>query len=69
MVSGFFIRKRRQAKQADARIAWSNDKWGIALAGENLAGEEYLTNTFDFIGDTVMRGPGRLIRLEATLNS
>jgi iron complex outermembrane recepter protein len=52
----------------DARIAWSSDKWGIALAGENLTDEEYLTDTFDFLGDTVMRGPGRLIRLEATLN-
>jgi len=52
----------------NARIAWSNDKWGIALAGENLTDEEYLTDTFDFLGDTVMRGPGRLIRLEATLN-
>ena len=26
------------------------------------------SDTFDFLGDTVMRGPGRLIRLEATLN-
>ena len=52
----------------DARIAWSNDRWGISLAGENLTDEEYLTDTFDFLGDSVMRGPGRLIRLEATLN-
>ena len=52
----------------DMRIAWSNDRWGISLAGENLTNERYLTDTFDFLGDTVIRGPGRLIRLEATLN-
>lgn len=52
----------------DARIAWSNEKWGVALVGENLADQEYLTDTFDFLGDTVMRGPGRYARLEAKVN-
>ncbi len=52
----------------DARIAWSNERWLFALVGENLGDEEYLTDTFDFLGDTVIRGPGRLVRLEAKIN-
>jgi iron complex outermembrane receptor protein len=52
----------------DARIAWSNDRWMLALFGENLGDEEYLTDAFDFLGDTVIRGSGRLIRLEAKVN-
>ena len=60
--------KQPSYSTVDARIAWSNQKWGIALVSENLTDEKYLTDTFDFLGDTVIRGPGRLIRLEATLN-
>lgn len=51
----------------DARIAWDNETWGIALAGENLADEEYLANSFIFLDVTNIRAWGRLLRLEATL--
>jgi len=52
----------------DARLAWSNDTWGVALIGENLSDEEYLTETFLFLDVTTIRGWGRLLRAEFTLN-
>jgi iron complex outermembrane receptor protein len=52
----------------DARVAWANDKWGVALAGENLSDEEILAEQFLFLDVTSIRAPGRLIRLEAHLN-
>ena len=52
----------------DARLAWSNDKWGIALIGENLTDEEYLAEQFPFLDVTSIRAWGRLLRLEARLN-
>jgi iron complex outermembrane receptor protein len=52
----------------DARIAWSNPTWGIALAGENLADQEYLVEQFLFLDVTSQRGWGRLVRVELNLN-
>ena len=52
----------------DARAAWANDTWGVALVGENLADEEYLAESFGFLDITNIRAWGRLIRLEAHLN-
>jgi iron complex outermembrane receptor protein len=52
----------------DARAAWANDRWGVALIGENLADEEYLAESFLFLDVTTIRAWGRLIRLEAHLN-
>ncbi len=52
----------------DARAAWSNETWGVALVGENLTDEEYLVESFLFLDVTNIRGWGRLVRLEASLN-
>ena len=52
----------------DARAAWANETWGVALVGENLSDEEYLTESFLFLDITNIRAWGRLIRLEAHLN-
>ena len=52
----------------DARAAWANERWGIALVGENLADEEYLAESFLFLDVTNIRAWGRLLRLEAHLN-
>ena len=52
----------------DARAAWANDRWGVALIGENLADEEYLAESFLFLDVTNIRAWGRLVRLEAHLN-
>jgi len=52
----------------DARAAWSNDRWGVALIGENLTDEEYLAEAFVFLDVTAIRAWGRLLRLEAHLN-
>ncbi len=52
----------------DARAAWNNDRWGVALIGENLADEEYLAESFLFLDVTNIRAWGRLVRLEAHLN-
>ena len=52
----------------DARIAWSNDNWGLALVGENLSNEEILAEQFLFLDVTSIRMPGRLLRLEGHLN-
>jgi iron complex outermembrane receptor protein len=51
-----------------ARAAWANDTWGIALIGENLTDEEYLTGQFVFLDISGVRAPGRLLRVEAHLN-
>lgn len=52
----------------DARAAWSNDRWGFALIGENLTDEEYLAESFLFLDVTTIRAWGRLLRLEAHVN-
>ena len=52
----------------DARAAWANERWGVALVGENLADEEYLAESFLFLDVTNIRAWGRLLRLEAHLN-
>ena len=52
----------------DARAAWANETWGVALVGENLADEEYLAESFLFLDVTNIRAWGRLVRLEAHLN-
>ena len=52
----------------DARIAWANDTWGVALVGENLTDEEFLAEQFLFLDVTSIRAPGRLLRVEAHLN-
>ena len=52
----------------DARVAWSNDTWGVALIGENLSDEEYLAESFLFLDVTNIRAWGRLLRAEFTLN-
>lgn len=52
----------------DARLAWSNDRFGVALVGENLTDEEYLAESFAFLDITSIRAWGRLYRLEAHLN-
>lgn len=52
----------------DARVAWANETWGIALAAENLSDEEYLATQFPFLDINTQRAWGRLLRLEAHLN-
>ncbi len=52
----------------DARLAWSNDTWGVALIGENITGEEYFAEQFLFLDVTTIRSWGRLMRAEFTLN-
>ena len=52
----------------DARVAWANETWGVALVGENLTDEEILAEQFLFLDVTSIRAPGRLLRLEAHLN-
>jgi len=69
----FFFDLANEFEQAsyntiDARIAWANDTWGLALVGENLTNEEILAEQFMFLDVTSIRAPFRLVRLEATLN-
>jgi len=52
----------------DLRLGWSNDKWGIALLGENVTDEEYLSEQFIFLDVTSIRARGSLFRAEAHLN-
>ena len=52
----------------DLRAAWSNDKWGVALIGENVTDEEYLAEQFLFLDVTSIRAWGALYRAEFTLN-
>lgn len=52
----------------DLRAAWSNDKWGLALIGENVTDEEYLAEQFLFLDVTSIRAWGALYRAEFTLN-
>lgn len=52
----------------DLRAAWSNDKWGFALVGENVTDEEYLAEQFLFLDVTSIRAWGRLLRAEVHLN-
>lgn len=55
--------------QWNARIAWNNDSWGIALVGENLGDEEYLAEQFEFLDpQTSIRAPGRYVRAEVSFN-
>jgi len=51
-----------------ARVAWANEKWGVALLGDNLTDEEFLAEQFMFLDVSSIRAPGRLLRLEAHLN-
>lgn len=51
-----------------ARAGWENDRWGVALVGENLTDEEYLANSFIFLDTTNIRAWGRLVRIEVNLN-
>ena len=52
----------------DLRAAWTNDKWGFALVGENVTDEEYLAEQFLFLDVTSIRAWGRLFRAEVHLN-
>ena len=52
----------------DLRLGWSNDQWGVALFGENVTDEEYLSEQFLFLDVTTIRARGRLFRAEAHLN-
>ncbi|MGI9284854.1 MAG: TonB-dependent receptor [Pseudomonadales bacterium] len=52
----------------NARIAWENDVWGVALLGDNLADEEYLAEQFLFLDVSSIRAPGRYVRLEGHFN-
>ena len=52
----------------DLRAAWSNDKWGVALIGENVTDEEYLAEQFLFLDVTSIRAWGALYRAEFTVN-
>ena len=52
----------------DLRAAWSNDKWGFALVGENVTDEKYLAEQFLFLDVTSIRAWGRVLRAEAHLN-
>ena len=51
-----------------ARVAWANETWGVALMGDNLTDEEYLTERFLFLDVSSIRAPGRLVMLQAHLN-
>ena len=51
-----------------ARAGWENDRWGVALVGENLTDEKYLANSFIFLDTTNIRAWGRLLRIEVNLN-
>jgi iron complex outermembrane receptor protein len=52
----------------DLRAAWSNDRWGVAVVGENVTDEEYLAEQFLFLDVTTIRAWGALYRVEFTLN-
>ena len=52
----------------DLRVAWANDRWGIALIGENVTDEEYFAEQFLFLDVTTIRAWGALYRAEFTLN-
>ena len=52
----------------DLRAAWSNDKWGFALVGENVTDEKYLAEQFLFLDVTSIRAWGRVLRVEGHLN-
>ena len=52
----------------DLRAAWSNDRWGVAVIGENVTDEEYLAEQFLFLDVTSIRAWGRLLRAEVHLN-
>ncbi len=52
----------------DLRAAWSNDKWGVALIGENVTDEEYLAEQFLFLDVTSIRAWGALYRAEFHVN-
>ena len=51
-----------------ARVAWSNETWGVALLGENLSDADFLAEQFLFLDVSSIRAPGRLLRLEAHVN-
>ena len=52
----------------DLRLAWSNDRWGVALVGENVTDEEYLAEQFLFLDVTSIRAWGSLFRAEVHVN-
>ena len=52
----------------DLRAAWSNDRWGVAVVGENVTDEEYLAEQFLFLDVSNIRAWGVLYRVEFTLN-
>jgi iron complex outermembrane receptor protein len=52
----------------DLRAAWSNDRWGVALIGENVTDEEYFAEQFVFLDVTTIRAWGALYRAEVHVN-
>ena len=60
--------KQESYNTLDLRAAWSNDRWGVALIGENVTDEEYLAEQFLFLDVTSIRAWGALYRAEFTLN-
>ena len=60
--------KQEAYNTLDLRAAWSNDRWGVALIGENVTDEEYLAEQFLFLDVTSIRAWGALYRAEFTLN-
>lgn len=47
-------------------LASHEDTWSVALVGENLGDEEYISSMIDFGAPLAVRGVGRLLRMEAS---
>ncbi len=47
-------------------LASQEDTWSVALIGDNLADEEYISSMIDFGAPLATRGLGRLLRMEAS---
>ncbi|MEH6581304.1 MAG: TonB-dependent receptor [Halioglobus sp.] len=47
-------------------LASHEDTWSVALVGENLGDEEYISSMIDFGAPLAVRGVGRLMRMEVS---
>jgi iron complex outermembrane receptor protein len=47
-------------------LASQEDTWSVALIGDNLGDEEYISSMIDFGAPLAVRGLGRLLRVEAS---
>jgi len=47
-------------------LASHEDTWSVAVIGDNLGDEEYISSMIDFGAPLAVRGLGRLLRVEAS---